>query len=198
MRIEPPPSLPWLNGLIPAAVSAEAPPDEPPGECFRFHGLRVVPCRGESVRAFQPNSEVVVLPRRTRPAAWKRSTMGAFSTAARIIRGLRAVAGRPSLYRRRVLDRGRHAVERRQGLAFQPARLRGLGRRPGAVTVDQDKSIERRLQFRCTLYHRVDSIDGGKDLARIKCCEFRCGNPGRRVIRHAFFVSFRDCAVAPN
>jgi hypothetical protein len=82
MRIEPPPSLPWLNGLIPAAVSAEAPPDEPPGECFRFHGLRVVPCRGESVRAFQPNSGVVVLPTRTRPAAWKRSTIGAFSTAA--------------------------------------------------------------------------------------------------------------------
>ena len=106
----------------------------------------------------------------------------------RLVGGMRAVAGRPSLDRRRVLDRGRHAVERRQGLALQPARLRGLGRRPGAVAVDKDKSIERRLQFRCTLYHRVDNIDGGKDLAGIKCCEFRCGNPGRGVIRHAFFV----------
>src|ERR1044072_6507379 len=82
MRIEPPTSLPWLSGLMPAAVSAEAPPDEPPGECLRFHGLRVVPCSGESVRAFQPNSGVVVLPRRTSPAAWKRPTMGALSAAA--------------------------------------------------------------------------------------------------------------------
>ena len=62
MRIEPPPSLPWLNGLTPAAVIDEAPPDEPPGECPGFHGLRVVPCSGESVSAFQPNSGVVLLP----------------------------------------------------------------------------------------------------------------------------------------
>src|SRR5262249_111436 len=68
-------------GLIPADVRAEAPPEEPPGECARFQGLRVVPCRGESVSAFQPNSGVVLLPMMTMPAARKRSTTGAFSLA---------------------------------------------------------------------------------------------------------------------
>src|SRR5476651_194890 len=81
MRTEPPPSLPWLNGDTPAAVSDEAPPDEPPGECARFHGLRVVPCSGESVSAFQPNSGVVVLPRNTNPAARKRPVTAASSVA---------------------------------------------------------------------------------------------------------------------
>ena len=75
---------------MPAAVSDEAPPDEPPGECFRFHGLRVVPCRGESVSAFQPNSGVVVLPSRTMPAACSLSTAGAFSAA-----GVSSVACEP-------------------------------------------------------------------------------------------------------
>jgi hypothetical protein len=81
MRTEPPPSLPWLNGLTPAAVRAEAPPDEPPGECAVFHGLRVVPCSGESVSAFQPNSGVVVLPISGRPALRKRSVTAASSAA---------------------------------------------------------------------------------------------------------------------
>src|SRR5262249_7089224 len=76
-RIEPPPSLPWLNGLTPAAVSDEAPPDEPPGVCLGFHGLRVVPWIGESVSAFQPYSGVVLLPIRTRPARRKRSVIAA-------------------------------------------------------------------------------------------------------------------------
>ncbi len=66
---------------MPAAVRAEAPPDEPPGECPRFQGLRVVPCKGESVRAFQPNSGVADLPMMTRPAARNRSTTGALSPA---------------------------------------------------------------------------------------------------------------------
>ena len=81
MRIEPPPSLPWLNGLTPAAVSAEAPPEEPPGEWARFQGLRVVPCRGESVSAFHPNSGVVLLPMMIAPAEKNLSTTGAFSFA---------------------------------------------------------------------------------------------------------------------
>ena len=81
MRIEPPPSLPWLNGSMPAAVSAAAPPDEPPGVWPRFHGLRVTPCKGESVSAFQPNSGVVVLPSSTAPPRSSRSTTGALSSA---------------------------------------------------------------------------------------------------------------------
>jgi hypothetical protein len=91
MRIEPPPSLPWLKGATPAAVIEEAPPEEPPGVCLRFHGLRVMPCSGESVSAFQPNSGVVVLPRITMPAARKRPTIGAPSAT-----GVSSVACEPS------------------------------------------------------------------------------------------------------
>src|SRR5690242_15148343 len=90
MRIEPPPSLPWLNGATPAAVIDAAPPEEPPGEWPGFQGLRVVPCNGESVSAFQPNSGVVLLPRIGRPAARRRATTGASSGA-----GVSSVAWEP-------------------------------------------------------------------------------------------------------
>src|SRR5829696_4437936 len=105
MRIEPPPSLPWLNGATPAAVIDEAPPDEPPGEWPRFQGLRVVPCRGESVSAFQPNSGVVLLPMIGIPAAQAghhRRILGGGS----LVGGMRADPRRPALHRRGVLDRG--------------------------------------------------------------------------------------------
>jgi len=49
MRIEPPPSLAWAAGTIPAATAAAEPPDEPPAICARFHGLRVGPKRAGSV-----------------------------------------------------------------------------------------------------------------------------------------------------
>ena len=35
MRIEPPPSLPWASGTIPAATAAAEPPEEPPGRARR-------------------------------------------------------------------------------------------------------------------------------------------------------------------
>src|SRR5262249_3880327 len=81
MRIQPPPSLPWVDGVVPAAVLAEEPPDAPPGVCFGFQGLRVVPWIGESVSAFQPYSGVVLLPIRTRPARRKRWVIAASSAA---------------------------------------------------------------------------------------------------------------------
>ena len=81
IRIDPPPSLPWLKGQTPAAVIDEAPPDEPPGEWRGFQGLRVVPCNGESVSAFQPNSGVVLLPMIGMPAARRRAAIGASSSA---------------------------------------------------------------------------------------------------------------------
>ena len=110
-----------------------------------------------------------------------------------LVGGVRAVAGRPSFYRRRVLDRGRHAVECRQRLALEPPRLRGFRCRPGAIGVHKDERIEGRLQLRCTLYRGLDHINWGKDFSGIKCCEFRCGNPGRGVVRHAFLWLPRLC-----
>ena len=43
MRIDPPPSLPWASGNMPAATAAAAPPLDPPGVRVGSHGLRVIP-----------------------------------------------------------------------------------------------------------------------------------------------------------
>ena len=45
MRIEPPPSLAWAMGNIPAATAHPAPPLEPPGDRAGSQGLRVIPWR---------------------------------------------------------------------------------------------------------------------------------------------------------
>lgn len=74
-RIEPPPSVPSANGVIPAATEAAAPALEPPGVLFRFHGLRVIPVSGLSPTGLQPNSLVVVLPIRMPPAAFAREEL---------------------------------------------------------------------------------------------------------------------------
>src|SRR6266478_6433396 len=81
MRIDPPPSVPSANGVIPAATEATAPALDPPGVFARFQGCRVTPVSGLSPTGLQPNSLVVVLPIRIAPAARARSTAGA-STAA--------------------------------------------------------------------------------------------------------------------
>ena len=62
MRIEPPPSLPWASGTMPAATAAAAPPDEPPGVRSVSQGLRVGPKRRGSVTGRIPNSGRFVLP----------------------------------------------------------------------------------------------------------------------------------------
>src|SRR5215470_15159638 len=68
MRIEPPPSLACATGTIRAATAAAAPPDEPPEEWARFHGLRVGPCKRGSVVGINPNSGLALLPNIARPA----------------------------------------------------------------------------------------------------------------------------------
>src|SRR6202042_3814971 len=68
MRIEPPPSLACATGRMRAAPAAAAPPDEPPGECAGFQGLRVGPNRRHSVVGSKPNSGVALLPKIVTPA----------------------------------------------------------------------------------------------------------------------------------
>jgi hypothetical protein len=53
---------------MPAEVAAAAPPDEPPDECLRFHGLRVGRKPTGSVVGRKPYSGVDDLPITTRPA----------------------------------------------------------------------------------------------------------------------------------
>src|SRR5580658_5706467 len=60
IRMEPPPSLAWAAGNMPAATADPAPPLEPPGVCAGSHGLRVTPKRSFSVTVIEPNSGVLV------------------------------------------------------------------------------------------------------------------------------------------
>ena len=73
MRIEPPPSVAWAIGSMPAATAAAAPPLEPPALWSSFHGLRVGPNRRGSVDGARPISGVLVLPATTSPARLSRA-----------------------------------------------------------------------------------------------------------------------------
>ncbi len=81
MRIEPPPSAAWAMGAIPAATAAPAPLEDPPGVRPGSQGLREIPRASLSVNGTVPNSEVVVLPSRTKPASWNRRTTGSDAVA---------------------------------------------------------------------------------------------------------------------
>src|SRR5687768_1263932 len=72
IRMEPPPSVAWAAGRMPAATAAAEPPLEPPGEWSRFQGLRVGPKRRGSVEGASPISGVLDLPTMTRPARLRR------------------------------------------------------------------------------------------------------------------------------
>src|SRR5437879_9225614 len=86
MRIDPAPSEPWASGPRPAAAAAAAPALEPPVVIAVFQGLRVMPARGLSPSAFQPNSGLVVLPSITPPAPPRRRTHGASTSGTRVAR----------------------------------------------------------------------------------------------------------------
>ena len=75
IRIEPPPSVAWAIGSMPAATAAAAPPLEPPALWPRFHGLRVGPNSRGSVDGAMPISGVFDLPTMTRPARFIRATI---------------------------------------------------------------------------------------------------------------------------
>ena len=64
MRVEPPPSVAWASGTMPAATAVAEPPEEPPGVRVGSHGLRVGPKRAVSVTGRMPHSGRVVDPRR--------------------------------------------------------------------------------------------------------------------------------------
>src|SRR5688572_21631530 len=72
MRMEPPPSVAWAAGTMPAATAAAEPPLEPPGEWESFQGLWVGPKRRGSVEGARPSSGVLDLPTMRRPARLRR------------------------------------------------------------------------------------------------------------------------------
>ena len=83
IRMEPAPSEPWCKGPSPAAAAAPAPALDPPVVIAWFHGFRVMPVTGLSPIPFQPNSGVVVLPRKIPPAAASRGTKAASASGTR-------------------------------------------------------------------------------------------------------------------
>ena len=112
----------------PRRPAAPAPDDEPPVVYAGFHGLRVMPCSGQSPGDFQPNSVVVVLPTITAPAAFRPTTAGASSATGVGIGGAAAAARREAGEIDQVLHRARHAVEHPERAADAPARLALAGR----------------------------------------------------------------------
>src|SRR2546421_8628890 len=73
IRMEPPPSPPWLRAHRPAATAAAAPPLEPPAVRLVSTGLRAGGNIGPSVMGRVPNSGAFVLPRMTAPSSFHRA-----------------------------------------------------------------------------------------------------------------------------
>ena len=74
IRIDPPPSPPEAMGTRPPATAAAEPPEDPPGVLPCCHGLCVAPWRLVRVQLMPPNSDAVVKPTSTAPAARSRAT----------------------------------------------------------------------------------------------------------------------------
>ena len=107
MRTEPPPSVPMAIGPRPAATAAPAPPEEPPGVRSVFQGLRVMPCRGESVTPLWPYSELVLWANTMAPASRSRATAGASASAGVLSVSLLPIeAGQPFTRTSSLIDTG--------------------------------------------------------------------------------------------
>ncbi len=122
MRSEPPPSLPCAAGTMRAATAAAEPPEEPPGVCSRFQGLRQGPRASGSVTALIPNSGALVWPKSTRPAAlsrWTTPLSSVGTTPARNreppVTGCPAQAVTRSLSRKGTPESGPRAAARARG-----------------------------------------------------------------------------------
>ncbi len=165
MRMEPPPSVAWAAGTMPAATAAAAPPDEPPVVQPRSHGLRDGPNNRGSVVAVSPNSGVFVLPMHPDPRSAQPSHEAGVDGGHGVGEQARAVGGRQpghvavqvlqevghpgerALGRRHVgLAAGDHRVhDRVAGLQPRLRRLEHLGRRhrPGPDQLGQPHRVER-------------------------------------------------------
>ena len=92
-----------------------------------FHGLRVMPCSGQSPGDFQPNSVVVVLPMITAPAAFSPTTAGASSvTGVGSVRRLPRRVGKPATSTRSFTVHGTPS----SGPSGRPAASAPRSRRP--------------------------------------------------------------------
>ena len=142
MRIEPPPSLPCATGQSPAAVAAAAPPLEPPGVRVRVPGI---PAGAVQLRlGLRDRAEL----RRVRLAEHDEPGLADAPhdrgvEVGHVVRICLRRVRRPQPGRLvQVLDRDRHAVERRVG-------RRRLGRARGrerTLGVDGDERVQLRVE----------------------------------------------------
>src|SRR5258706_525434 len=135
-RSDPPPSLPWANGIAPAATSAADPPLDPPTPRSGDHGLAVGPCLTDSVEKLSPNSGAVLCPRATRPAARKRAIRSWSTHRDR-------PADRPAAQRERHATGERPAVLDDEGYAGVP-RARDRAPRPLHAGPGAESSVRAR------------------------------------------------------
>ena len=96
IRTLPAPSEPIAAATSPAATAAALPPDDPPGVCLRDHGLKVWPKAGPLVNGHWPNSQVLVLPTMTAPAARSRRTTSESPVAGRMLPAVPKLVGTPA------------------------------------------------------------------------------------------------------
>lgn len=80
-RIDPPASVAWASGTIPAATAAALPPDEPPALKVRSNGLRHRGPAAGSLDRDRPNSGTVVAPKGRNPAARNRTARSLSASA---------------------------------------------------------------------------------------------------------------------
>ena len=131
-RIEPPVSLPIAQGARPPATATAAPDEDPPATrgVAGSRGFLGVPKCGLSPSAEKANSERLVLPKATMPAAARFVTIGAsFSFAGDLGIERRSCGGALARHVDEVLPRDGHAIERARCASFAvtfAARLRFL------------------------------------------------------------------------
>ena len=194
MRIEPPPSLAWAIGNIPPATAAEAPPEEPPEARPVSQGLtRVAVARvlGHGERAELGRVGAAA---EDEAGALQRLDHQLALLAELIAGAVGAIGEWPACDRGQVLDRDRHAEERRLLPAGDPRVGVPSGRTSRLVVTPDD-----RVQLGIALVDRgeasVEQLDRG-ELARAKrSCQLNRGRsrseaPPWRVIVTAY------CALA--
>ena len=164
MRIEPPPSVACAIGTTPAATNAADPPDEPPALRDGSQGLRVAPCRRDSLLGEPPNSGLWVLPKTTRPGGVKALDDGAVVVVALVAEEARALGGDGALHGDgEVLEQEGHAAERAIG-------KRRADAPPGEVEVPDGETGER----------RVDGLGAGdRDLEELARADFAARDEAR-------------------
>ncbi len=183
-------------GPSPAATAAAAPPLEPPGVRSRSQGLRVRPKSGLSVSALWPNSEVLVLPRMTAPAARRRPDRDGVFFRDQVGEEPGAAGGAQAARVEHVLQRHRYSVEWTERLALHHRDLRLAGHDAGEVGRHQAIGIETRVELLDTSEQRSGQLDGGQLLVADQRGDLERRPPGEILVNQGTLLGTdRHCII---